>query len=163
MAEINIDNTGEVLSRRDIRRNSSNQIISYTLPNDSDKGYGLHRIPAQTTVFSLQSYDRTIDKLSDDLLDNIPDIGLQYTRKFTFNISGMQAVNFNSGKPDANMSELLIDGREQLDQIQGNNNTSTEEQPPTDPFEGMTEEEISQAISDISDSFIIDVGGVNLF
>lgn len=161
MAEINIDNTGEVLSRRDVRRNSSNQIISYTLPDDSDKGYGLQRIPAQTTVFGLTSYDRTIDKLSDELLDNIPDIGLRYTKKFTFNESGTEAVL--SMKPDVNMESFVIEGAAQIDRIQGNDNIPTEEEPPTDPFEGMTEEEISQAISDISDSFTIDLGGINLF
>ena len=161
MAEINIDNTGEVLSRRGVRRNSSNQIISYTLPDDSDKGYGLQRIPAQTTVFGLTSYDRTIDKLSGELLDNIPDIGLRYTKKFTFNESGTEA--FLSMKPDANMESFVREGAAQIDRIQGNDNIPTEEAPPTDPFEGMTEEEISQAISDISDSFTIDLGGINLF
>jgi hypothetical protein len=163
MAEINIDNTGEVLSRRDVRRNSSNQIISYTLPDDSNKGYGLQRIPAQTTVFGLTSYDRTIDKISGELLDNIPDIGLRYTKKFTFNESGTEAVLFTNEKPDSNMESFVREGAAQIDRIQGTDNPPTEEQPPEDPFEGMTEEEISQAISDISDSFTIDFGGINLF
>jgi len=123
MAEINIDNTGEVLSRRDVRRNSSNQIISYTLPDDSDKGYGLQRIPAQTTVFGLTSYDRVIDKLSGELLDNIPDIGLRYTKKFTFNESGTEAVLFTNEKPDANMESFVREGAAQIDRIQGNDLT----------------------------------------
>ena len=127
MAEINIDNTGEVLSRRDVRRNSSNQIISYTLPDDSNKGYGLQRIPAQTTVFGLTSYDRTIDKISGELLDNIPDIGLRYTKKFTFNESGTEAVLFTNEKPDSNMESFVREGAAQIDRLQGNDLTPAQQ------------------------------------
>ena len=39
MADINITTEQEQIQLREIRRNSSNQIISYTLPDESDKDY----------------------------------------------------------------------------------------------------------------------------
>ena len=40
MAETKVDKVAEQIERRDIRRNFSNQIISYGLPEDSNLKYG---------------------------------------------------------------------------------------------------------------------------
>lgn len=62
------------LNRRDIRRNFSNQIISYTLDENSTLEYGLVRVPAVTTYYNKGRYNEVIDRLSDDLINGLPDI-----------------------------------------------------------------------------------------
>lgn len=77
MADINITTEQEQIQLREIRRNSSNQIISYTLPDDSDKDYGYHKVPAITAKFYRAEYDRTIDQLSNELINPLPDVPLE--------------------------------------------------------------------------------------
>lgn len=61
-------------NRRNIRRNLSDQIISYTLPSDTTlSGYGLNLIPATTTFYRSERYDEIIDGLSDELINDIPE------------------------------------------------------------------------------------------
>src|SRR6056300_1747757 len=64
MAETKVDKVAEKVERRDIRRNFSNQIISYGLPEDGKLKYGYKRLPAQSVVYSAESYDKSIDRLS---------------------------------------------------------------------------------------------------
>ena len=70
---INITVQNESENYRNIRRNSSKQIVSYTLPEDSDKEYGYKRIPGTTTEFDSQVYERTVPQLSNELITPLPD------------------------------------------------------------------------------------------
>lgn len=70
---INITVQNESENYRNIRRNSSKQIVSYTLPEDSDKEYGYKRIPGTTTEFDSQVYNRTIPQLSNELITPLPE------------------------------------------------------------------------------------------
>ena len=74
MAETKVDKVAEKIERRDIRRNFSNQIISYGLPEDGKLKYGYKRLPAQSVVYSKESYDKTIDRLSTELISNTGDL-----------------------------------------------------------------------------------------
>lgn len=74
MAETKVDKVAEKVERRDIRRNFSNQIISYGLPEDGKLKYGYKRLPAQSVVYSAESYDKTIDRLSTELISNVGDL-----------------------------------------------------------------------------------------
>lgn len=74
MAETKIDKVAEQIERRDIRRNFSNQIISYGLPEDSNLKYGYKRLPAKSVVYPTLTYDKTIDRLSSELISNSGDL-----------------------------------------------------------------------------------------
>jgi len=74
MAETKVNKVAEKVERRDIRRNFSNQIISYGLPEDGKLKYGYKRLPAQSVVYSAESYDKTIDRLSTELISNAGDL-----------------------------------------------------------------------------------------
>ena len=76
MAETNIDKVAEKIERREIKRNFSNQIISYGLPEDGKLKYGYKKLPAVTTRYNRESYDKTIDGLSDELLSTRGDLGI---------------------------------------------------------------------------------------
>jgi hypothetical protein len=78
---INITVQNESENYRNIRRNSSKQIVSYTLPEDSDKEYGYKRIPGTTTVFESQVYNRTIPQLSNELITPLPDFTNEVIRQ----------------------------------------------------------------------------------
>jgi len=74
MAETKVDKVAEKVERRDIRRNFSNQIISYGLPEDGKLKYGYKRLPAQSVVYSAESYDKSIDRLSTELISSVGDL-----------------------------------------------------------------------------------------
>jgi len=74
MAETKVNKVAEKVERRDIRRNFSNQIISYGLPEDGKLKYGYKRLPAQSVVYSAESYDKSIDRLSTELISNVGDL-----------------------------------------------------------------------------------------
>ena len=76
MAETNIDKVAEKIERREIKRNFSNQIISYGLPEDGKMKYGYKKLPAVTTRYERESYNNTIDGLSDELLSVRGDLGI---------------------------------------------------------------------------------------
>lgn len=76
MAETNIDKVAEKIERREIKRNFSNQIISYGLPEDGKLKYGYKKLPAVTTRYDRESYNNTIDGLSDELLSTRGDLGI---------------------------------------------------------------------------------------
>ena len=62
---------------RDVRRNSSNQIVSYTLEEDSGTEYGIYKVPKVTSLYEKDSYNRTIPQLSSELIVPLPDIPLE--------------------------------------------------------------------------------------
>ena len=63
-----------LVNRRAIRKNFSDQIISYTLPSDSTLEYGLKRIAAKTTFYQTEKYNDVIDLASDELINDISDL-----------------------------------------------------------------------------------------
>tara|TARA_R110001592_G_scaffold87117_5_gene257326 strand:- start:55585 stop:56475 length:891 start_codon:yes stop_codon:yes gene_type:complete len=63
-----------LVNRRAIRKNFSDQIISYTLPSDSTLQYGLKRIPAKTVFYQTEKYNDVIDLTSDELINDISDL-----------------------------------------------------------------------------------------
>ena len=69
---LNITVQNESENYRNIRRNSSNQIVSYPLSEeDIAKGldeYGFKRIPGSIGMFNKTQYERTIPQLSDELI-----------------------------------------------------------------------------------------------
>lgn len=68
---------------RNIKRNTSNQIISYSIPPNSDVEYGVVRLSAVETVYDIDSYNRTLDRLSGDLLQQVDDVGNAFTDTFS--------------------------------------------------------------------------------
>ena len=68
---------------RNIKRNTSNQIISYSIPPNSDVEYGVVRLPAVETVYGIDSYNRTLDRLSGDLLQQVDTDGNVFTDTFS--------------------------------------------------------------------------------
>lgn len=93
MADINITTEQEQIQLREIRRNSSNQIISYTLPDDSDKDYGYHKVPAITAKYYRTEYDRTIDQLSNELVNPLPDVPLEIVNQNFIDEANMYRVS----------------------------------------------------------------------
>ena len=63
----------EAVDLRPIKRNSSKQIVSYTLEEDSDKDYGTHKIPAVYEGYDMAVYRRTLDMLSNELFATPPE------------------------------------------------------------------------------------------
>ena len=72
--EQNTDNVSQNVTKRDIKRNTSNQIVSYTIPEDTNVEYGYHKIPAVVNLFDEVTYNKTIDRLSNELIQQLPDI-----------------------------------------------------------------------------------------
>lgn len=68
---------------RNIKRNTSNQIISYSIPPNIDVEYGVVRLPAVETVYGIDSYNRTLDRLSGDLLQQVDTDGNVFTDTFS--------------------------------------------------------------------------------
>jgi len=77
MAEKNTDSVEGNLNRREIKRNSSNQIVSYTLKENSTDEYGYHIVPATQTHYEKETYARTIDRLSNELTNVRPNIPIE--------------------------------------------------------------------------------------
>ena len=71
MAETNDKN-----ERRLIRRNTSNQIVSYTLPQNSVTLYGLVKIPAQKDELNKEQFEKSIDSNVIQFEVTTPDLGL---------------------------------------------------------------------------------------
>lgn len=77
MAQQNTDNIQQNLNRRDIRRNSSNQIVSYSIPDTDDLTYGIQKIPVIQTRFKKEDYNKTIEMLSDEFITPLPEVPLE--------------------------------------------------------------------------------------
>lgn len=79
--EQNTDNVAQNVTKRDIKRNTSNQIVSYTIPEDSNQEYGYHKVPATVNLFDKVTYGKTIGRLSDELIQQLPDIPREIVRQ----------------------------------------------------------------------------------
>jgi len=101
MAEKSIDIVAEKIERNDIRRNTSNQIISYTLPDDSVKLYGILRITGQRTAFNPSEFSRVVYSKPSELVNPIP--------QFAINI--VSQTKINTGQLIANVDELFASVR----------------------------------------------------
>lgn len=77
MPEQNTDNILQNVNKRDIKRNTSNQIVSYTLEDDSNFEYGIHKVDGITQRYDRQIYTRAIDTLSNELIVDLPDVPLE--------------------------------------------------------------------------------------
>ena len=76
MAE-NPTNIKDKNERRDVRRNTSNQIVSYTLPTNSVQQYGLVKLPAIKEEFNRAQFERQINTNVTEFQFNIPDTNLE--------------------------------------------------------------------------------------
>ncbi len=63
--------------RRDVRRNTSNQIVSYTLPTNSVQQYGLVKLPAIKEELNKEQFERVINTNVTEFQFNIPDTNLE--------------------------------------------------------------------------------------
>lgn len=89
MAEKSLDIVAEKIERLDIRRNTSNQIISYTLPDDSEKLYGVLRITGTRTAFPIADFNRVIYSRPSELVNPIPRFEINIVSKATIDIRGL--------------------------------------------------------------------------
>ena len=76
MAE-NPTNIKDKNERRDVRRNTSNQIVSYTLPTNSVEQYGLVKLPAIKEELNKEQFERVINTNVTEFQFNIPDTNLE--------------------------------------------------------------------------------------
>lgn len=76
MAE-NPTNIKDKNERRDVRRNTSNQIVSYTLPTNSVQQYGLVKLPAIKEELNKGQFERVINTNVTEFQFNIPDTNLE--------------------------------------------------------------------------------------
>jgi len=76
MAE-NPTNIKDKNERRDVRRNTSNQIVSYTLPTNSVEQYGLVKLPAIKEELNRAQFERQINTNVTEFQFNIPDTNLE--------------------------------------------------------------------------------------
>lgn len=105
MPEQNTNNIEQNVNRRDVRRNSSNQIVSYPISTDDDMVYGVHKIPAITTLFDKETYNKTIDTLSDEFITPLPDVPLEVVK--TNYISELRI--YKNGQPNPEFTEEFND------------------------------------------------------
>lgn len=56
--------------KRDVNRNTSNQIISYGLPKSKEEQYGSVRLIAAATFYEKESYKKVMGVVSDELINN---------------------------------------------------------------------------------------------
>ena len=89
MAEKSLDIVAEKIERLDIRRNTSNQIISYTLPDDSEKLYGVLRITGTRTAFPIADFNRVIYSRPSELVNPIPRFEINIVSKATIDTRGL--------------------------------------------------------------------------
>lgn len=105
MAQQNTDNIQQNLNRRDIRRNSSNQIVSYSIPDTDDLTYGIQKIPVIQTRFEKDSYNKTIEMLSDEFITPLPEVPLEVIK--TNYISERRI--YKNGQPNPEFTEEFND------------------------------------------------------
>lgn len=89
MAEKSLDIVAEKIERLDIRRNTSNQIVSYTLPDDSEKLYGVLRITGTRTAFPIADFNRVIYSRPSELVNPIPQFEINIVSKATIDTRGL--------------------------------------------------------------------------
>ena len=101
---------------RDVRRNSSNQIVSYTLEEDSGKQYGTHKVPAVTSLYEKDSYNRTIPQLSSELIVPLPDIPLEVISQTFVDEANIyvQGISIKGSDVEEVIPEDVFSGRYEL-------------------------------------------------
>jgi len=80
MAEKTIDIVAEKLERLEIRRNTSNQIISYTLPEETPMSYGYVKLGGHRTSFVITDYNKVLHSAPYMLVEPIPELELDIIR-----------------------------------------------------------------------------------
>ena len=85
---------------RDIKRNTSNQIVSYTLPTD-DSGlteidYGINKLNGITLKYEKDGFNRTVGGLSNELKMTLPDVPLSVIEMKRINESNIYTVQGNT-------------------------------------------------------------------
>lgn len=81
MAEKSIDKVAEKVERLEVRRNTSNQIISYSLPEDTAMRYGITRVGGERTAFNINDFNRVLNVTPTELVNPIPTIQLSVKSK----------------------------------------------------------------------------------
>jgi len=108
-SEKKIDNVSEVFERREIKRNISNQIISYTLADGSNTKYGILRLPATRTVYNANQYNRAIDRLSDDLAQQVDVDGNVFVDTFSGRYEITRSSKIYNGALDRQDINIVFD------------------------------------------------------
>jgi len=112
MPEQNTDNILQNVNKRDIKRNTSNQIVSYTLEDDSNFEYGIHKVEGVTQRYDRQVYTRAIDTLSNELIVDLPDVPLE-TIQFNYVDESKLYVNGQANEIDDGFEDIFS-GRYEL-------------------------------------------------
>ena len=94
---------------RNIKRNTSNQIISYSIPPNSDVEYGVLRLPAVETVYGIDSYNRTLDRLSGDLLQQVDVDGNVFVDTFSGRYEITDSAKTYNGTLDRHDINIFFD------------------------------------------------------
>lgn len=119
MAQTNVTTEQEQIELRAIRRNSSKQIVSYTLGEDENKEYGFQKVPAVRLNYNTAVYNRTMDGISDELINNVvvdpPEIIEQKFVSFNnlYYSQNNQLVNVNDALADEQFEDKFS-GRYEL-------------------------------------------------
>ena len=108
MAEQTITAEQQEQQLRDIKRNSSNQIVSYTIDTDETPGleYGYKKVPAVFTNYEESVFDRTIDQLSNELIVNLPEVPLEIIQQNfideskLYEVQGNKLVSIQGAEPE---------------------------------------------------------------
>lgn len=112
MPEQNTDNILQNVNKRDIKRNTSNQIVSYTLEDDSNFEYGIHKVEGATQRYDTEVYTRAIDTLSNELIVDLPDVPLE-TIEFNYVTEANLYVDGQANEIDDGFEDIFS-GRYEL-------------------------------------------------
>lgn len=118
MAEKSLDIVAEKIERLDIRRNTSNQIISYTLPDDSEKLYGVLRIVGTRTAFPIADFNRVIYSRPSELVNPIPRFEINIVSKATIDTRSLitpRAIPPNKNVDSISLPVSPVSLQEELD------------------------------------------------
>ena len=115
MGQTNIT-TEQEQALRDIKRNSSNQIVSYTIDTDTDLEYGNKKVPAVFINYNESTYNRTIDQLSDELIVKQPDVPVEITNQSPINERDLYVlgVSIKSSDIEAEEPKDVFSGRYEI-------------------------------------------------
>ena len=104
--ETNITTENQV-TYRDVKRNTSNQIVSYTLNEDDTREYGVHKLKAVTTKYNIRNYNKTVGELSGELKTPFPDIPLEIINQNFIDESKIyvSGVSIKSGEDPAGFDD----------------------------------------------------------
>eukprot|EP00918_Siedleckia_nematoides_P091362 GHVU01200719.1.p1 GENE.GHVU01200719.1~~GHVU01200719.1.p1 ORF type:complete len:594 (-),score=65.19 GHVU01200719.1:1048-2829(-) len=101
--------------KRDVNRNTSNQIISYGLPKSKEEEYGSVRLISAATFYDKESYKKVMGVVSDELINNngeleITEQKLNYIKYKTI-IAISEFVDIFSGRYEMTENATTPDGR----------------------------------------------------